>query len=270
MVTFLFWNLNRKPLGVVLACLAERHGVDILLTAECTEQPESVLGQLNRSGQKYRHVEGACEAIVTFTRMPRLSLRPIYEEKRLIVHRLIPSGRSGGLHLAAVHLPSKWNWSAASQSAECEELARSIHKVEARAGHTRTVLVGDLNMNPFEDGIVKANGLNAMMTRAIALRETRTVQSRKYAFFYNPMWSRFGDATEGPPGTYYYDESGHVAFFWHTFDQVLVRPALLPFFRNEDLQVLTSDGSNDLLTRAGRPNLATGSDHLPILFRLNL
>jgi endonuclease/exonuclease/phosphatase (EEP) superfamily protein YafD len=270
MVTVLFWNVNRKPLGGVLASLAERHNVDILLTAECTEQPESVLGQLNRSGQKYRHVEGACEALVTFTRLSRPSLRPIYEEKRLIVHRLIPSGRSGGLHLAAVHLPSKWNWSAASRSAECEELARSIRKVEAKAGHTRTVLVGDLNMNPFEDGIVKANGLNATMTRAIAQRETRTVQSRKYAFFYNPMWGRFGDATEGSPGTYYYDESGHVAFFWHTFDQVLIRPALLPFFRNEDLEVLTNDGSRGLLTQTGKPSTSVGSDHLPILFRLDL
>jgi hypothetical protein len=56
------------------------------------------------------------------------------------------------------------------------------------------VLVGDFNMNPFQEGVVAANGLNAVMARRVAARRrTRVVQEREYPFFYNPMWGHFGD-----------------------------------------------------------------------------
>ena len=53
-------------------------------------------------------------------------------------------------------------------------------------------------------------------------------------------------------------------------DQVLLRPALLDFFRNEDLKILTTDGVTRFLTDRGLPNATAVSDHLPLLFRLNL
>ena len=43
--------------------------------------------------------------------------------------------------------------------------------MENKAGHKRTVLVGDLNMNPFETGLVTASGLNATMTRKLPRRK---------------------------------------------------------------------------------------------------
>jgi hypothetical protein len=110
------------------------------------------------------------------------------------------------------------------------------------------VLVGDLNMDPFEEGVVKANGLHAVMTRRLAGRQTRTVQGRVYPLFYNPMWGLYGDSSAGPPGTYFYEPSGHVGYFWHLFDQVLLRPDLLRFFRNESLCILTEDGQRSFLT----------------------
>jgi hypothetical protein len=79
-------------------------------------------------------------------------------------------------------------------------------------------------MNPFEDGIVAANGLNAVMSRDVAARESRRVQRKDYTFFYNPMWGHFGDATDGPSGTFYRGSSEQVEYFWHMFDQVLIRP----------------------------------------------
>jgi hypothetical protein len=41
-LTFLFWNINRKPLGHLIAELVEEHQVDILLLAECSIPPGSV------------------------------------------------------------------------------------------------------------------------------------------------------------------------------------------------------------------------------------
>jgi hypothetical protein len=147
-------------------------------------------------------------------------------------------------------------------------LARAITEAERKVGHQRTLLVGDLNMNPFEPGIVAASGLNATMDRRIAERRERTIAGRQYLFFYNPMWSLLGDASPGPPGTYYRNQTEHVAYFWHMFDQVLLRPALLPVFENADLKVLDTDGTTSFLRGIGIPNEDVASDHLPLLFRL--
>lgn len=126
------------------------------------------------------------------------------------------------------------------------------------------------NMNPFEDAIVAATGLNAVMDRMVAARRTRTVLAHEYPFFYNPMWGHFGDSIEGPSGTFYDGRSEHVTFFWNMFDQVLIRPELLSMFRNEDLKILGGISETSLLTANGLPNASVASDHLPILFRLDL
>jgi hypothetical protein len=132
------------------------------------------------------------------------------------------------------------------------------------------VLVGDLNMSPFENGVVSAAGLHGVMSRQVARKGSRIVQSREYPFLYNPMWNLMGDEPPGPPGTYYYPEGGHRAFFWHMFDQVLIRPGLLDRFDAQRLRVLESVDHTPLLNAAGLPDGDRASDHLPLLFQLNL
>jgi hypothetical protein len=101
------------------------------------------------------------------------------------------------------NFPSKLYWSKDSQAQECVNLARQISDVEKREGHSMTLLVGDLNMNPFEQGMIGSVGLNPTMARSIASQKYRTVQERRYPFFYNPMWNLLGD-DHPPAGTYYY------------------------------------------------------------------
>jgi len=125
-------------------------------------------------------------------------------------------------------------------------------------------------MNPFEDGMISAKGFHAMMTRKLTEKTERVVQGKTYPFFYNPMWGHFGESLPTPSGTYYHSRSEHIAFFWNMYDQVLIRPALLPYFDSEDLFILTSDGKNSLLTSNGTPDSQSSSDHLPILFKLNI
>ena len=54
------------------------------------------------------------------------------------------------------------------------------------------------------------------------------------------------------------------------FDQVLIRPDLLPYFNNQDLKVFDNDGENSLLSGAGLADDNLASDHLPIYFKLML
>jgi len=269
-VTFLFWNINRKPLQAEVANLAVSHNADLVILAECHVPIATMLRSLNARGPGlYRLADSLCDQVSIYTRFSTRFLRPRHDSSRFTIRQLALPARTDIL-IAAAHLPSKMRWSDTSQAFECAEFARTVREVEAEIGHTRTVIVGDLNMNPFEDGLLAASGLNAAMTREIASRGARTVQGRLYPFFYNPMWGRFGDTTQGPPGTYYYESSEHVATFWHMFDQVLVRPELLDRFGHDTLKILTTDGVVELLDEKGHPDSSGFSDHLPIVFELDL
>jgi hypothetical protein len=205
-----------------------------------------------------------------FTKFPSEFLKPFHDEDRMTIRRLDVPAKDEIL-LTAIHFPSKLALSDADQAFESTRYAETIAVREREAGHARTVVIGDINMNPFEFGMVGARGFNAVMTRTLAEGRTRRVQGEDYPFFYNPMWGRFGDTTRGPGGSYYYDNSGrHDNHYWNVFDQVLLRPDLLPFFSHNDLDILTHDGEHSLLDGRGRPNAETASDHLPLVFRLSL
>lgn len=271
MTAFLFWNVNSQPRSGMIANLAHRHEVDVIMLAECSISPALLLSELNSVETGYHYVEQlACEKIELYTKFPGDFIRPIYEEDRLTIRHLKLPGLLDIL-LAVVHFPSKLWWSDHSQALECPKLAASLEQAENMVGHSRTVLVGDLNMNPFEAGVVSANGLHGVMSRKIAEKGTRIVQGRQYQFFYNPMWSFMGDASPGPPGTFFCSGSEHVVFFWNLFDQVLIRPALLDRFSNMDLKILDSDGRTSFLSpRTGNPDANVASDHLPLVFNLGL
>jgi endonuclease/exonuclease/phosphatase family metal-dependent hydrolase len=168
--------------------------------------------------------------------------------------------------LAAAHFPDKSRTSEYSRSSYCREVAGNLLIAERVSGHQKTVLVGDLNMNPYEAGIT--GGLKAVITRVLAVKGLDPV-SRLDTHFYNPMWQHFGETNDTPAGTYYRvgSEDEH---YWNIYDQVLLRPALLPHFSDRDVHILTSAGNISLLTRDGVPRYEAISDHLPILFRLDI
>ena len=88
--------------------------------------------------------------------------------------------------------------------------------------------------------------------------------------FYNPMWRFFGEHTPGgPAGTCYYNRAEHVWTFWNTYDQVLIRPSLLERFPDDALDVVRRVGGNSLL-REGVPHRKRFSDHLPLVFDVDL
>lgn len=177
----------------------------------------------------------------------------------------------GNFSLVLVHFPSKLHWQDSDQNAYSSEVRYFVEQLEAQLGHDRTVLVGDFNMHPFQAGMVQATGLHATMDRRTAESERRVVQGKSYPFFYNPMWSFFGEKGKGEVnGTYFYPPSGQpLAYFWHVFDQVILRPSMLPVFDEDSLQIITRIGSTNLLTDKGvvHKNI---SDHLPVVFNLNL
>jgi hypothetical protein len=270
MTTFLFWNLNRNPIPHLIAALAIEHAVDVLILAECKISLVDLLVALNdHQTEKYSLTYSASDRLLIFTRFPRRSIQPLEDTGLLSIRRLIPPVGIEIL-LVAAHLSSKLYQEAEDQALTATRIPRMIEGQERRVGHRRTVVVGDLNMNPFETGLIGAEALHAVMDRHTAMKVSRVVSGDTRFFFYNPMWSRMGDDSKGPPGTYYRQSSRQVNYFWNTFDQVLLRPELINRFNEDNLAVLTRAGSISLITDQGIPDETIGSDHLPVLFGLDL
>jgi hypothetical protein len=269
-MTFLFWNLRNNRIQDALTVIAHKYSVDVIILAECAISPTEILLSLNKVGQsEYQRMGSSqCERIHCYARFSREYYRPVLESDRFSSYQLALPGLTNIL-VTAVHLVDRRNWSRESQASECRWLASQIELAEKTVGHQRSVLIGDLNMDPFDQGVVDANGLHGVMNRRIAQEEKRTIQGREHTYFYNPMWRLLGDDSRGVPGSYYYRNAEPVLYFWHMFDQVMIRPQLLSRFQHNSLAVLSEAEDLRLLTPRGIPN-ASISDHLPIIFSLEL
>jgi hypothetical protein len=178
------------------------------------------------------------------------------------------------LVLAIAHLASPAYKDLRARHSRLIGFASDVRGAEKAAANDRAVVVGDLNLNPFDDALLNVRGLNALADRRTVLRKDPRrfgrVQVEEFRLFYNPMWGHFGDSVP-PPGTYYYDQTNpEVDPLWNIFDQVLLRPALLDRFRSKNLKILTTDGTVSFVWSDGRPNGDVYSDHLPIWFQLDL
>jgi len=271
MLSFLFWNIYKKPLAENIARMALHYDVDVIMLVESNINPADLLILLNQSlatnliGYEYAP-QYDCTKVQIFTKFSSQFIPPYDDYDRLTVRHLKLPAREDFL-LAITHFPSKNDFTESDQLSESIELSNYIKDAENRIGHQKTILVGDLNMNPFEEGLVNANALHSVMKRNIAEKKNRIVQNKSYPFFYNPMWRFFG---QDVAGTYYYRKAAHKVYFWNIFNQVLVRPDLLKYFDENELKILDFDGQKSLLSKTGIPDKNNASDHLPIYFELTI
>lgn len=271
MITFLFWNINNNPLHDNIVRLVQKHHVDVVMLAEYDNNiPEgNLLYLLNQDHPIAYHYlpHKICKRIWIFARFSESMMQLIDEKPHFTIRHLMLPGLPSILMVIS-HLPSKRYRDANSQVSDSVEFAQTIRQIERQVGHERTILVGDLNMNPFEAGMTGVKNLNATMSQRKALAGKRQSDGQPYPYFYNPMWNLFGDLTSGPPGTYYYNGSFDC---WHIFDQVILRPSLLEleYFDARSVRILETDGELSLLTKHRLPNKNL-SDHLPIIFSLDL
>jgi endonuclease/exonuclease/phosphatase family metal-dependent hydrolase len=270
-LTVLFWNV-RKNDGCVpsLVQLAQREQIDVLLLAEPLPDLAGLLRGLNQIGQGVYHEASVGRdvkvPVVTWLRPDQVSWCDSTPNGYAAVWKI------GGALLpfvlvAAAHLPAKSGGATdTDQQIWSRWLADALASIEDAQSSRATVLVGDLNMNPYDPGAASATGLQGLMTRDLAQKGDRRHHGKVLRRFYSPMWGLFGDRTAGPPGTYYWDSSVPSNPHWHILDQVLLRPELAE--KLLDLRIVDHDGAESLLEK-GIPRKSDRSDHLPLLFRLD-
>jgi len=269
-IGILFWNINKKPLSNQITSIVQEHNIDIITLAENTINQAQLLQTLNTNNdQVFLFDEITNKKITLLYRLPQKFIEPTEDNLGISIRHITPPfGHS--FILASAHFPSKLHRDEHDHLSFSSRAAEMIVAAERKYGHSRSVLVGDLNMNPFEPGLTAASGLHAIMSRKIASKLSRVYDEREYPYFYNPMWGRMGDSSTGPPGTYHCGPTGNISYFWNTFDQVLIRPSLLQYFPDETLKILTSCGPFNFANKHGAPDPTQASDHFPLIFRITL
>lgn len=270
---FLFWNIHKnESLFSSIASIAEAENIDVLMIAECPENKQlDLLKSLNANNSdifKYLVPIVNYQKVMVYYRHCKITNKE--DKPRISVKELYSPLLQGNITLVICHLHSKINNSDEELSEKAESLRRFIEDIESKLGHQRTICCGDFNMNPFDKGIIKAQGLHAVMEKNIANKKECIIEGEKFFFFYNPMWGFLGDLGRGDvSGTMYYNSGGHINYYWHLYDQVLIRPDMINSFDESDLKIVTSANKLDLLTSNNLVDKSL-SDHLPIKFNLKI
>ena len=258
----LFWNVNNRDLTNAVCFLASSTIADVVVLNENPVPGADTLRALqeNVSGDFYIPKPAIEERFHCFCRNLQLDLSEVHSGIRNSVRRF-KLGKHEAL-LALVHGLDFRNYDSAARDSFAQRLAQDMRFAIADKKINKLILLGDFNMNPYDSGMNLAAGLNAMMTRSCVDRKTRRHLGEDYDFYYNPMWSLFGDNTKGPAGTVY-DTSNQGPYGWSMIDQVLLHHSVVPLFR--DVEILTSAEDRSLMTENGHPDAKNFSDHFPIL-----
>lgn len=244
------------------------HQIDVIVLAECDDTSASLVSQIDAVCGTGTYVEAADQGTgrqwirMLYCRISG-TLRDQDDDDRVSIREFFPvTGAS--LLVAGVHGPSKRNSDADDRAAWARRAVSTIRDVETKRGHKRTIVIGNFNMNPFDTGMIAADGFNAVMDKRLAATP-RTYRGTAYERFYNPMWGRLGDESPGPAGTHYYNGGGLLTIYWHSLDQVLLRPILAPVGTPVSLDVVTHMGTASL---GVVPSDRTMPDHYPIIVKL--
>ena len=279
MATFGFWNVDslrnlqthERELPRLAADFALERSLDVLFLIECGIPCESLMTAFKKGPDYYPISCG--ERFKVLARFdPKLMQRlplPVPSDRFDIWHLVLPLQEE--VLLSVVHGLDKRNNSPAKQELFLQQVVTAVSYVENKVGHDRSIVLGDFNANPFESPVAGALGMNAVISRAIAQSDPRRMLNQSYPYFYNPMWNLYGDEPRSSaPATYYYRGSDPHELYWHMLDQVLIRPSLLDRFDFSTLDIVTAVRGTELTGATGTPDRTRFSDHLPVVFGVDL
>lgn len=287
---FLFWNTHQNAVDEQLVRLINYEEIDVPALAESaytTNAPglvNLINSRLPADSETFHFapfpVQTRHRKVQVFSRLRRPNWNVEFSHNRYTGWSF---RTNQGLQLLMVgaHFPSIQNDQGDEQRQTAIELRLDIEAFEEQWQEDHppgspvpmAFILGDLNASPFDAGIARFYGLNASNNRDVVKRQgSRVLNGRSVRFMYNPMWRFLGNVTT--PGTYHERLSSPVCYDWYVLDQVLLSPALIPYFNEKSLRVLTWDageqfGGRRLTTRDEGFPISTISDHLPIAFQLN-
>lgn len=260
---YLFWNTNKiVDIDKVLVELIESHTPHIFALAEYINDGDSLLKKLLAKGLLYYEVPQIACRVRIFTCFNIKYVEHGHDNKYFTI-KLFPYNKTENHIISFVHFPSKMRPVQRKNDVIIREMMSAIKSSMALVSNKKIIIMGDFNMNPFEESMVSADSLHAVSTRSIASKVNRKIDNVTYDYMYNPMWNFVGDSNP-TFGTYYYASSDFTCYYWNTFDQFLISPELIDDLKMDQIKVISSVNTTSLCSKT-KPNI---SDHLPIYFEL--
>ncbi|UCH61882.1 MAG: endonuclease/exonuclease/phosphatase family protein [Fidelibacterota bacterium] len=273
MLNFLVWNQHKKNLIRAIVDIYNSERFDFIALIESQVDPNSTIKSLNAvSRYNFRSVVDPNPEpyfiIIYNDKFSDVQIR--LDNTRVVIYQLFPKSYLD-LILVTLHIPSKLRSSSKRQALFVRKTIDSIRSIEQYLNHDRTIVIGDFNLNPYDDAMLGADEFHTCMDlNHLRSRPSRIVHGDEFHHFYNPMWGTMGDRTTGPPGTYFYDDSSeYINTFWNTYDQVILRPSIANILSSSSPKIITNSKNYNFLDFNGRPDSALASDHLPIAFSLD-
>ncbi len=256
-----FWNTNKNiAINEYIFDIICENNVDIFVLAEYEADYEELQSELNiqKIGIE-KCITIGCDRITILKR--KYNMEPGFQNKycsfQIIDSRYI---------LVCLHLPSKLYAERLKKDIAIGRIVEEIQRYEKLLGIERTIIVGDINENPYETGCLGAGRFHGIPIYKDAMRKYRTIMGESFEMFYNPMWNLLGDFSF-PPGTYYYMGNEIDNSFWNIYDQVMIRPCIRGFFIDNELKIICETKNRKLVDENNHPS-RTISDHLPIIFEI--
>lgn len=256
-----FWNTKKNmAINEYIADIICENNIDILVLAEYSAEYGELQSELKKRKIEIEEcMTNGCKRITVLKRKYNVEsgFQGRYCSMQIIDKKYI---------LTCLHLPSKLYMERKKQDIAIYRIVEEIQRYEKSLGIEKTIIVGDINENPYETGCLGAGRFHGIPVYQDAMREYRLVMDEQFKMFYNPMWNLLGDFSF-PPGTHYYMGNEVDNPFWNIYDQVMIRPCLREFFIDSELKILWKTKNRKLIDENGHPS-RTISDHLPIIFEI--
>lgn len=260
-MNILFWNLKRNPLEkYIYQCLIENE-IDIAVFAEHSQVDFHSLEK--QFDGEYHYVEGmgGCEKIVLVV-TKEISVTIRREQNRYAIYSIRYLDQD--FILAGVHLQDRMSSDVNQRIAEIARLKNDVQNLEISSKCKNTIIIGDLNSNPYDPELLQMNAFHAVLFKDVIKRsETRTVDNITYKRLYNPVLLSLSEKGE-KYGSFYYTK-GSSTPIWNCYDQILVSKPLTD--RIVEVNYLKKIGSAPLIRKVA-PNSEI-SDHLPLFVKLS-
>ena len=258
----LFWNMGKNDnAALALECM-RNHGVHVAAFAEHlgTKFSDELLCSTG-----YRVVSlGGCDKVMVLVDCS-VEVVNCFEASRFTVFVMMFSGSF--FVVAATHLIDRMSApDSESRLEDIREIMGVVHGYERSLSVDKTIVIGDLNANPYDKELLLPNAFNAMLFKGILRSKSeRAWHGKSYPFMYNPTVHWLSESTETYGSLYYLPGDG-TGPIWNCYDQALVSPSLMDNVKS--YCYLKKIGNRNLIAKL-RPRRDI-SDHLPLLVELDM
>ena len=154
---FLFWNThNTKDINSILCGMIVEQKANIVILAEYEDIIEDLIYNLDLKGVRMNvYPSIGCDRLIILgnTKDIRQSRQSKYYSMQIIKNDML---------LCSVHLPSQMWADERTQTLAFQSVVRDIELAEEDGGIDKTIVVGDFNQNPYDDGCLGACGFHGI------------------------------------------------------------------------------------------------------------